>query len=523
MEENIQKLSIDQVEDIYKFATGLTYAGQNFYSPFLSNQALQSLVTVKGVPTCAEIKKALAEINKSPDNAVNYTTFASQFDMIFKRTLYSYANALAFDLSYVCTDAYTDEDYKSDAYKADKKRVENFLLNFDYKKEFYNVVLNVLKREQYFTWFRKTKPGNGKKMRYALQILPQDECLLTGYWEKGYLFSMNMMYFMQPGVDINTFDPSLKETYARAMKANDLSYVPSAPLDERKGTYAMWADVSPRDGAFCFRFNTSDFSPVPFLAPFVKDIMRNSEIEELQYNKDLISAYGILAGGIKTYEGAKSGEHKDQFAINLKLLAQLLSLVKSGLGDSLIKVAAMPTEDNKFYQFQDYAPDMYKNQLSTAVASGSSISRVIYSSDRMSNAEIEAALNEVYSIMKPMYAQFNNFMDFYVNQMTKKYHFKFNFTGSNYRFEREARFERLMKMADKGIVMPMSEFASATGYNPVVFEKMLQESKWTGWVNEYSQMMMNVNTADRGDSASGRPASDSLDLTDSGEISRDNE
>lgn len=248
----------------------------------------------------------------------------------------------------------------------------------------------------------------------------------------------------------------------------------------------------------------------------------NNEVESLQYNKDLISAYGILTGGIKLYDGAKSGEQKNQFAIDLKTLGQLLSIVKQGVG-SQIKVAAMPTEDTRFYQFEDKNPDMYSNQVSSTAATGTGISRVIYSSDRMSNAEIEAALNEVYSTMKPMYAQFNNFMDFYVNQMTKKYHFKFNFTGSNYRFEREARFERLMKMADKGVVLPMSEFASATGYNPVVFEKMLQESKWTGWIDKYSTMMSNVNTADRGDSTSGRPAGDSSDLTDSGEISRDNE
>ena len=89
--------------------------------------------------------------------------------------------------------------------------------------------------------------------------------------------------------------------------------------------------------------NTSDFNPTPFLAPFIKNIMRNNEVESLQYNKDLISAYGILVGGIKTYDGAKSGEQKDQFAINLKLLAQLLSLVKQGMGNNLVKVGAMPT------------------------------------------------------------------------------------------------------------------------------------------------------------------------------------
>lgn len=525
MEETIEKLSVEQLEDITKFAAGLAYAypGNNFYSPFLSNQLLQSLTTTKGVPTVDQVKEALADYNKSPKNLANYTEFATQFDMVFKRTLYSYANALAFDLSYVCTDAYTKDDYESKEYLADKRRVEHFLLNFDYKKEFYNVVLNLLKSEQYFTWFRKTKPGNDKKMRYALQILPQDQCLITGYWEKGLLFSMNMMYFMQPGVDINTFDPSLKETYIRTTQNMSTDYVPSAPLDRRTGQYALWADVSPMNGAFAFKMNTSDFNPTPFLAPFIKNIMRNNEVEALQYNKDLISAYGILVGGIKTYDGAKSGEQKDQFAINLKLLAQLLSLVKQGMGNSLIKVGAMPTEDNKFFQFQDYNSDMYTNQAVNTAASGTGISRIIYSTDRMSNAEIEAALNEVYSTMKPLYAQFNNFLDFFVNRITKKYHFKFTFNGSNYRYERSARFENLMKIADKGIVLSMSEFASTLGYHPVVFEKMLQESKYTGWLDEYSQMLTNVNTATSGDKENGKPPEDESELTDSGAISRDNE
>ena len=42
MEETIEKLSTEQLEDITKFAAGLAYAypGNNFYSPFLSNQLL---------------------------------------------------------------------------------------------------------------------------------------------------------------------------------------------------------------------------------------------------------------------------------------------------------------------------------------------------------------------------------------------------------------------------------------------------------------------------------------------------
>ena len=49
----------------------------------------------------------------------------------------------------------------------------------------------------------------------------------------------------------------------------------------------------------------STFSPVPFLASFVKNIIRDEEVERLQYNKDLISAYAILVGTIRLYDGAK--------------------------------------------------------------------------------------------------------------------------------------------------------------------------------------------------------------------------
>ena len=39
-------------------------------------------------------------------------------------------------------------------------------------------------------------------------------------------------------------------------------------------------------------------------------------------------------------------------------------------------------------------------------------------------------------------------MEYYANKLTKKYKWKFIFDGSNYPFEREARFDKVKKMAD---------------------------------------------------------------------------
>ena len=513
-----EKISRSDVQDVIDFSSGLM-AMDGFYSPFLSNQLLTNLNNNPRLPSAESVKKALNDYKNSGEDLQGFVEFASSFDMIFKRTLYSYANALSFDLQITCKNAYTESDYQSDEYKKDRQTVDNFLTNFDYKKEFYNVLLNVLKRDTYFTWFRKTKTGNRGKMKFALQIMPQDYCMLTGYFEKGLLWSLNILYYMQPGVDLNGFDPSITKTYLRALETVD-SYVPSAPLNDRKGNYAMWVDVSPLDGAWAWKFDTSSFANNPFLSPYVANVLRNDEIGELQYNKDLIAASGILAGEIKLFDSAKSGQKANQFSIDPKTLGTFMSLVKKGL-QSTIKAVAVPLENIKFFQFEDKNPNSYTNELTTTAGIGTGISRVIYSSDKMSNAELEAALNEVYQTMKPMYAQFNNFLDFYVNQMTSKYKFKFEFVGSNYQFERDARFDKMMKMADKGLVLNSSAWASAVGMNPVTFDRMLAESKYTGWIDKYSTMMLNANTSSYKDNEGGRERKNARDLTESGEASRE--
>lgn len=77
----------------------------------------------------------------------------------------------------------------------------------------------------------------------------------------------------------------------------------------------------------------------------------------------------------------------------------------------------------------------------------------------------------------------------------------------------------LKETADKGVVLPPQVWGSVLGYEPQVFDALLQESKYSGWVGEYSQMLMNVNTANSGEA--GRERTDDTELTDSGEMSRE--
>lgn len=183
-----QLLTQSEVEAVIQFAQGL-WASEKYgvYSPWMQNQNLINLNNNPQIPDYQKIVDALSSYKESANNLQGYMEFMQKFDMIFARTLMSYANILSFDLTVTCKNAFTKEDYNSKEYKEDKKRIYKFLDNFDYQSEFRKMLIEMLRHETVFVWFRKTKWGN-KGMKCALQMLPQNRCLLTGYWEKGILF-----------------------------------------------------------------------------------------------------------------------------------------------------------------------------------------------------------------------------------------------------------------------------------------------------------------------------------------------
>lgn len=517
-----EELTKGQLEDIIEFSQGIL-AVQGYYSPWLQNQLMNQLNNNPNIPSLDKIEKALTDYVNSGEQVQGYVEFMQKWDMIFARILRSYSDILSFDLQIVPQGDYTQEELQSSEYQKDKARIYKFLDAFDYKNEFHKMCVEMMRHEIVYTWFRKTKWGN-QGMKGTLQIMPQNYCMLTGYWEKGLLFDFNMNYFLIPGVDIDGFDPVFKK-YFKEMFIDESGigynhYVPTNTLDNRKGSYALWHQTSPQDGAWAFKFDTSNFNSTPFLAPFLKQALTDDEIAKLQKSKDMLEAYGILAGEIRLFDNAKAGTKADQFAISPKVLGNFMGAVKKGL-QSNISVAALPLENIDFYQFQDNNPNMYSNYLSSATGVGSSLSRVIYSSDRMSSAEIQYAAETQYNLMKPLYSQFEAFLNFYGNKLTRKYKFSFILDGCAYEFEKEKRFDRLMKLADKGIILEPSAYAFAANMKPQDFERSLKSSYASQWFKSLG-LFPNANTTSGNisDDTGGRPLSEDTDLSDSGEMNR---
>jgi hypothetical protein len=177
----------------------------------------------------------------------------------------------------------------------------------------------------------------------------------------------------------------------------------------------------------------------------------------------------------------------------------MLSLVKRGL-NSNINAVAMPTASPKLYQFSDSNADMVKNTVDNTVGQAVSASRIIYSSDKMSETEAKNAIITDFNMVAHLYPQFEHFLNFFVNKKTRKYKFAFKFSGCTYPFTREDMINRYTALMDKGVIFAPRTYAKVLDMTPMEFDRLLEEGKHSEWVDNLTSMMQSIYTQSGKDS-----------------------
>ena len=153
--EEEKMLSTEELVEVLKFAAQIYNTDPyGYFTPSMNNQNIIDLNNNPQVPTKDKVVNALTDYKNNSEQLQAYSEFMEAFDMIYKRLVKYYAGMLSFDLDISCINAYApDKDFKSDEYKEDLRRVYKFLDSFDYKHEFYKVVVELLRKQNYFTWF----------------------------------------------------------------------------------------------------------------------------------------------------------------------------------------------------------------------------------------------------------------------------------------------------------------------------------------------------------------------------------
>jgi hypothetical protein len=363
----------------------------------------------------------------------------------------------------------------------------------------------------------------GKKI--VLQELPASPAytMITGRWDYGLLYSFNMYWFVQPGVDLNMYPDFFKQKYLEWWNPKEgvvQGYRPSLPPELRgDSSFVYWQDV-PVDVGWCWKLNPAIASRVPFYSGLFLDLIQQPQMRALQKNINMAEAAKIVVGEIPLLNKTTQAGVRDQFSISAKNLGEFLALVKAALGES-IKTAALPLTNVQGINFQGNNT-LYESYLRTALASSGVNTNLIFTSSvRPNSIESQLSLNVDESQMLALYPQFENFINYNVNKLTKKYKFKVKFQGTNFFNNRQQRFDKQMQLSGLGVTLPQ-EIAASIGMNPFEMQAQLEEAQSTGWANKLIPIISSFQqgssnpTSDKG----GRPQKAEGELSDSGDQTR---
>lgn len=473
-DKNELLLTEEEIWSVVNFARSMT--GINYLNPDLVSGRMRDISLNPMEATQADLDTAMKSPKQSEDKLRAISQDFELRSMPYKRLIHYLANMLSWDITYSATNA-SEKDYNTPKYKKDLSILETFLDKFDYKKEFSIVMRELLRNDAYFCAPRDT----GDKI--VLQELPADYCKITGRWDKGFLFSFNMYYFLLPGVDIELYPRFFKKKYNEIWgNANGVrTYNPALPPEARGlSSWIYWVDV-PVDVGWVFKMAPELATRLPYFMPLFNDLVLQGLMRNLQKNVNMSVASRMIMGEVPMLNKEAKATVKDSIAVSPELLGKFMALVKGAISEA-IKMASIPLENVQGISFPS-ENEMYDSYLKTALASSGVNSNLIFSSNIKPNAiETQLSLNVDEQLMYAQYYQFNDFMDYNINGLTKYFKFSCEFEGTHFFTNRNKRFEDAMTLFDKGIILPQ-KIAAAMGMKPSVLLRQMQEAKSFGFMD----------------------------------------
>lgn len=530
------KLTESEVQDLLKRATESyamlkeqqpeKYTSSNFskyawdinshgaYNPMTTNTTLKSLNIHTLVADKEKVDAALKNPIDNEDILIGFNQYFYFSNMQYKQAIDQMVAMPAFDLSIRCINIDDpDTDYKSKEYKADSKKVKDFLQKFDYRAEFSKILLNLLMSETSYIMFRKFKK------KYKLQEFPFEYAILTGDWEYGLTYDIDVSYFMNNQVDIDLFPDTVKEKINKVYNINKQTrYDPSNTIAKRDGSFANYIQTSPEEGFIAFKFNTAHNLNVPYFSASLAEVVLLPILRALQQDQSMAAAKKIVAADVPFIQNIKGAGISNQTAISSTELAKFVDVVANGL-QGIIKLLYTPTQHSTGIEFNNTDKDsynMFTSVVSQIISGGTSD---VSTTSRENMLTTQIALNMKQLILENIYPQFNDFLNYYVNNETEKFKFEFRFTGCKDKFDREKRQKEAITLAGKG--MPsLNMIATSYGLNKYELEDDLDEYNASG-IADKLQVLLNENTMkSKTEELGGRPKKETDQLTDSGAETR---
>lgn len=476
--------------------TKINSSNMSGYSPQIGNSQLQQISGTKKAPTQEEIEKWLRNPDSNDKNLRKVSNYLDTAIMQYKRALDHFEKISTFRY---------DLRLQSDFEIADKKtvlnsrqRVLDFLRDFSMKHHSTLVMDKIMREGVAFYYFDTTGNFN------SLVELPTDYCHITGTWDRGFTFALDLTFF-DTMVGMKNTMPEIYEYYKTFVKMREISRGDKSV--DKLQYYAI-----PIEKGFCFTFELGDTTPLPPLTGVFRDANRILQYKNLLMQKTSLETWKII--------GQKIPIHKtDQVPILTPDQAQLfVDFVQEVLPDGTA-VFATPMDFEVLELSDGNGKDNITGRGEESYWRSVGVNGTMMDAGDKSATTLEYSLVNDQAFVEQMYTQFENFINLQLRLISRKYVFGIKLYGNRYTEERDIK---LYKELCATVNAPVGKLYGLMGYEPfevvptIKLENLLD-------IKELSLPIIAGSQQSGEESTAGAKKKDASDLTSSGAQTRDND
>lgn len=398
------------------------------------------------------------------------------------------------------------EEFTSSAFQKDYKELTKFFNRFDVKKEFLKAAFNMVLYDSYYVYLREYDD------HIYLQELPSTHCIIDADSYLGYLFSFDLSYFTNSGVDINAYSPEIRKKYSKALELKNAQY--NANLPQRNGSWVYWQTMTP-DNSWVFKFNNKFAGSIPPVIDMFVDYSKIDIFKDLEEAKKKLEAYKVIFATVPRLSTGKMGNKVDDFAISSTELGKFVATVKETLGAN-VDFKAAPLEDFKLFDFSPSASE--KNLLETEINNMMRESGLSHAVQEGGNNVSSTNLYKLTTgaIAESLYPQFQSFCEYQINRKTSKYKFKIKFVGNI--FDKDERRKAANEDMERGIITP--SIFSSRGIQITDAPNVINMMYGLGFPKIFKPIQTASTMSSKEKSSGGRNSLDDNIISDAGEQTR---
>ncbi len=338
--------------------------------------------------------------------------------------------------------------------------------------------------------------------------LPSDYCYITGTWDWGYTFALDLSYFDDYGTRLKEACPELAKAYRKFITIREAQ---RGSLDEETLTKSRYYMVGPLEGLALLGDDINS-SINPVAQGVFKDVLEIDEYKRLTKSKTILDTFKLI---VQEIPFDKTGEPYVSVGAARKAVAEIKKILPDNVG-----VIGTPLSNSKAIDFTDGAQNrdnivgLGEQQFWRNVGTSGMIMDTAQNTSKI----VEYGLVNDHAFVEKVQRQLENFVNIQLMQMAKEdnspYIQKVKFFGNRYTNDTDTKnYLNLVQSAN----MPVSKLFAYAGYEPFEVEPSVILENKIGLKEKLSAIIPGAQQSNE----QGRPEMEDSEITDAAEDTRE--